>query len=352
MPLMRDFFLFLSRSQQLRGMAVGFGPARKMARRFVAGERLEEAIAAVQSLNGEGLLATVDHLGENVTSETEARDGTTEILDLLEALEADRLRSGVSVKLTQLGLDLSPALAVENLQRIVDRASQADRFVRIDMESSEYVQTTLDLFEELWAHNRNVGVVIQSYLHRSAKDVAQLVALGAPVRLVKGAYDEPPAVAYEEIADTDANYVRLMEQLFGQEARTNGLYPAIATHDEALIDWAKEHTRRERIAPDQFEFQMLYGIRPALQRQLAAEGYRWRPKATVYEPTCPMASSGTPTLCGVWPSARPTSCSYCGICCDHKPGATQTRLLSRPLHLSDPRLDNHVHLGYSISTCK
>jgi proline dehydrogenase len=247
-----------------------------MARRFVAGERLEEAIAAVQSLNGEGLLATVDHLGENVTSETEARDGTTEILDLLDALEVQGLRSGVSVKLTQLGLDLSPSLAIENLLRIVDRASQADRFVRIDMESSDYVQTTLDLFEELWTRYRNVGVVIQSYLYRSADDVARLVDLGVSVRLVKGAYDEPPEVAYEGIADTDASYVRLMKQLFGKEAGANGVYPAIATHDEALIDWAKEHTRQEDISPDHFEFQMLYGIRPALQRQLAADGYRVR----------------------------------------------------------------------------
>jgi proline dehydrogenase len=276
MPLMRDFFLFLSRSRQLRGMAVGFGPARKMARRFVAGERLEEAVAAVQYLNGEGLLATVDHLGENITGETEARDGTTEILDLLDAIETEGLRSGVSVKLTQLGLDLSPALAVENLQRIVGRASEAGRFVRIDMESSDYVQPTLDLFEEMWARYRNVGVVIQSYLYRSADDVARLVDLGASVRLVKGAYDEPPQVAYEDMADTDANFIRLLEQLFGEKARANGVYPAIATHDEALIDWVREHVRREGTSPDHFEFQMLYGIRPGLQRQLAADGYRVR----------------------------------------------------------------------------
>jgi proline dehydrogenase len=273
---MRNLFLALSRSQRLRAVAVGFGPARKMSRRFVAGERLEEAIAAVQSLNGEGLLATVDHLGENVTSETEARDGTTEIVDLLDALEAEGLRSGVSVKLTQLGLDLSPALAAENLRRIVDRASQAERFVRIDMESSDYVQTTLDLFEELWTRYRNLGVVIQSYLFRSADDVARLVELGASVRLVKGAYDEPPEVAYEDMADTDASFVRVMEQLFGKEARANGVYPAIATHDETLIDWAKDHTRQEGISPDHFEFQMLYGIRPALQHRLAADGYRVR----------------------------------------------------------------------------
>jgi proline dehydrogenase len=273
---MRDFFLALSRSERLRSMMVHFGPARAVARRFVAGERLEEAIAAVQALNEQGLLATLDHLGENITSETEARDATTEVLDLLEAIEAGDIQSGVSVKLTQLGLDLHPALAAENLERIVARAAQAGRFVRIDMESYDYVQPTLDLFEELWGRYKNVGVVIQSYLYRSADDVARLVRLGASVRLVKGAYDEPPEVAYPDKGDTDANFVRLLEQLFNDQARANGVFPAIATHDEALIDWTKAHARRLGIPPDRFEFQMLYGIRSALQRRLVAEGYQVR----------------------------------------------------------------------------
>jgi proline dehydrogenase len=272
----RDFFLVLSHSQRLRRTMVHFGPARAMARRFVAGEKLEEAIAAVQGLNQQGLLATLDHLGENVTSETEARDATTEVLDLLEAIDASGARSGVSIKLTQMGLDLSPALAIDNLERIVSRAAQANRFVRIDMEGFDYVQPTLDLFEELWARHKNVGAVIQSYLYRSADDVARLVELGASVRLVKGAYDEPPEVAYPDKADTDANYIRLMEQLFSERARANGVFPAIATHDSRLIEWAKEHTRRQEIPPEGFEFQMLYGIRPGLQRQLIAEGYRVR----------------------------------------------------------------------------
>jgi proline dehydrogenase len=276
MPLMRDFFLALSRSQGLREMTVRLGPARKMARRFVAGEMLDEATAAVQNLNGQGLLATLDHLGENITSETEARDATNEILDLLEAIEASGVQSGVSVKLTQLGLDLHPLLAIDNLQRIAARAAQAGRFVRIDMESSDYVQPTLDLFEGLWDRYRNVGVVIQSYLYRSADDVARLVRMGASVRLVKGAYDEPPDVAYADKAGADASFVRLMEQLFGDQARANGVFPAIATHDTQLIDWAVEHTRRQGIPQDRFEFQMLYGIRTGLQRQLAADGYRVR----------------------------------------------------------------------------
>lgn len=276
MKPMRRLFLALSESAGLRRIAVDFGPARAMARRFVAGEELPEAVGAVQELNRQDLLATVDHLGENVTSETEARDATNEILDLIQAIEANGLQAGVSVKLTQLGLDMGPWLAADNLQRILVRARDADRFVRIDMESSDYVQTTLDLFGELWEHHKNVGVVIQSYLFRSADDVARLIEMGASVRLVKGAYDEPPDVAYPDKSDTDANFVRLMEMLFSPEARANGVYPAIATHDTGLIEWAKEHASKQGIPKEQFEFQMLYGIRTALQRQLTTEGYRVR----------------------------------------------------------------------------
>lgn len=276
MPLMRDLFLALSRSRWLWEMMVQFGPARRMARRFVAGETLEEAIASAQTLNQQGLLATLAYLGENVTSETEARDATNEILNLLEAIEASGIQSGVSVKLTQLGLDLHPVLAVDNLQQITARAAEAGRFVRIDMESYDYVQPTLDLFEGLWDRYRNVGVVIQSYLYRSVDDVDRLVRMGASVRLVKGAYDEPPEVAYADKDDADASFVRLMEQLFSDQARANRVFPAIATHDSQLIDWALEHTRRQGIPKEQFEFQMLYGIRTGLQRGLAADGYRVR----------------------------------------------------------------------------
>ncbi|MEJ2209493.1 MAG: proline dehydrogenase family protein [Anaerolineae bacterium] len=276
MHLTRNFFLALSRSEAMQRLATGLPPMRAMVRRFVAGETLDEAVTAVRALNDEGLLATLDHLGENVTTETEARDSANEILDLVAAIEAEDLDSGVSVKLTQLGLDLGPWLATENLQRIVARAAEAGRFVRIDMESHEYVDATLDVFRGLWDRYRNLGVVIQSYLYRSDDDVARLVEMGASVRLVKGAYDEPPEVAYPDKADTDAAYIRQMERLFSPEARANGVVPAIATHDTRLIDWAKEHADREGIGRDEFEFQMLYGIRPGLQRQLAAEGYRVR----------------------------------------------------------------------------
>jgi len=280
MPITRSLLLALSRSARLRDSTARLRPARAVARRFVSGETLGEAIAAVQTLNRQGLLASLDHLGESVTGETEARDGTTEILKLLDAIHTGGARSGVSVKLTQLGLDLSPALATENLERIVAHAAEIGRFVRIDMENSEYVQPTLSLFDALWERYKNVGVVIQAYLYRSADDVARLIQLGASVRLVKGAYNEPPDVAYPLKADTDANYIRLMEQLFSPAAWASGVFPAIATHDTRLIDWAQDHIRQQGIPPDRFEFQMLYGIRPALQRRLAAAAYRVR----VYTP--------------------------------------------------------------------
>jgi proline dehydrogenase len=276
MPIARNLLLALSRSTRLRDSMIHVRPARAVARRFVAGETLSEAIAAVQTLNRHGLLASLDHLGESVADQTGARDATAEILDLLDAIQAGAVRSGVSVKLTQLGLSLSPALAADNLERIVAHAAEVGRFVRIDMENSEYVQPTLDLFEALWARHKNVGVVIQAYLYRSAEDVARLIRLGASVRLVKGAYNEPSAVAYPLKADTDANYLRLAEQLLSPAARASGVFPAIATHDTRLIDWTADYARQQGIPPDRFEFQMLYGIRPALQRRLAAAGHRVR----------------------------------------------------------------------------
>jgi proline dehydrogenase len=266
----------MARNERLRTWAVGLRLARAMSRRFVAGERLDEAVAVSRGLNEKGLLVTLDHLGENVTSETEARDATIEVLELLDAIESAGARSGVSIKLTQLGLDLSPSLAIENLERIAGHAAGVERFVRIDMESHGYVQITLEIYHELRRRYQNVGIVIQSYLCRSIDDIDRLVEAGASVRLVKGAYDEPAEVAHTDKKDTDAAYVRIMEQLFSDRAVSNGVFPAIATHDTALIRWAKEHTQLRKIPAERFEFQMLYGIRGDLQRQLVAEGYRVR----------------------------------------------------------------------------
>jgi proline dehydrogenase len=276
MSLLRTLFLSLSRSQRFKALASNFAPVRPVARRFVAGVTLDEAIAAVQALNRQGLLATLDHLGENVSTEAGAEEAANAVLDLLAAIQTSGVQSGVSVKLTQLGLDLGPVPAAGHLERIVMRAEQAGCFVRIDMEGSRYTQATLDLFQEMRQRHRNVGVVIQAYLRRSAADVARLVALGASVRLVKGAYDEPPDLAFPAKADTDANYIRLMGLLFSEEAQATGAFPAIGTHDAALIEWARDYAGRRGIPRDRFEFQMLYGIRPGLQRQLADEGYRVR----------------------------------------------------------------------------
>jgi proline dehydrogenase len=276
MSLMRSLLLALSRSERLRKTMIRFGPANSMARRFVAGETVDQAIATVLTINNQGLLATLDHLGENTSSELEARDATIKILELIDAINASGAQSGVSIKLSQLGLDLSHVLAAENLERIVVHAAKANRFVRVDMESFDYVQPTLDLVLKVREHYPNVGTVIQSYLYRSADDVSRLVASGTSIRLVKGAYNEPPEVAYPNKADTDANFVRLMEQLFGETAQKTGTYPAIATHDTKLIDRTKEHIHRHGISADRFEFQMLYGIRTGLQNQLISEGYRVR----------------------------------------------------------------------------
>jgi proline dehydrogenase len=276
MPLLRNALIALSRSQRIQRLVTGFAPARRMARRFVAGQTQCEAILAARALNDQNLFATLDHLGENVATVEEACAEGARVVRLVDAIEASGVRSGVSVKLTQLGLDVNPSLAAENLERIVARAAQASRFVWVDMEGSAYTQVTMDLFLALRPQYENVGIVIQSYLYRSADDVARLVEHGASVRLVKGAYNEPADVAFAAKSDTDANFIQLAEVLFGRQARAKGVYLALATHDSRLIMWAKEYARSQGVAQDQFEFQVLYGIRQGLQRQLASEGYRVR----------------------------------------------------------------------------
>jgi proline dehydrogenase len=256
---------------------------RGAARRFIAGERLEEALNVIRGLNAQGFFTTLDLLGEDVTTGTQAETSGAAYLGIVDALRApaaeperpDRQRNvgpdnNLSVKLTQLGLDVDAALCGRVLRRILDRA--APMFVRIDMENSAHTGATLRLFEELWTEGRrNVGVVIQAYLYRSAADVARLNALGARVRLVKGAYDEPPAVAYPRKQDVDRAFATLTETLL-----RDGTYPAVATHDGDLIDHARRTARAAGIAPDRFEFQMLYGIRRDLQARLHREGYRVR----------------------------------------------------------------------------
>jgi len=250
--------------------------ARRAARRFIAGETQEEALQVVRELNQRGLLATLDHLGENVTDAEEARAAAQEYLELLERIAELGLRSEVSLKLTQMGLDIDPELCRENVERIVAKAGELNNLVQIDMEGSEYTDRTLAIYEELRSRYDNVGVALQANLRRSERDLVRLIELGANVRLCKGAYREPASIAYQWKREVDRSYRRLMEMLLAPEARAKGAYAAIATHDERMIRYAKELVRRWGIGEDEFEFQMLYGIRRELQQRLADEGYRVR----------------------------------------------------------------------------
>jgi proline dehydrogenase len=239
----------------------------------VAGETLDTAAQAVRELNAARISASLDLLGESVTNEAEARAAADTAIQILERIAADRLDANVSMKLTQLGLDLDPGACAANARRVLERARSLDIFVRIDMESSAYTQRTLDLVEkELFpAFPKHVGIVVQSYLYRTTEDVLRLIGLGMRVRLCKGAYKEPPAVAFPAKADVDRAYAELMEKLL-----ENATYPAIATHDEALISRARRFVESRGIARDRFEFQMLYGVRRDLQEQLVRAGYRMR----------------------------------------------------------------------------
>lgn len=268
----KAFFHLLARSRSLKNLASRFGmrSSKSFARRFIAGETVEEAIAAARTIEAAGLLQTLDHLGESVGSLAEADAATRDYLRVIETIIRAGIGRNLSLKLTQLGLDVDRASAVDNLRRILDRAEGF--FVRLDMEGSQYTETTLAVFETIWQQNyRNVGVVLQADLHRSEQDVERINTIGARIRLVKGAYRESAAVAYPHKADVDAAYLKLMKRLLSE-----GTYPAIATHDEAMIDAARRYAAERRIAAERFEFQMLYGIRRDLQTSLAAQGYRVR----------------------------------------------------------------------------
>ena len=270
----KAFFHLLASSKTLKKIASRYGMRRpsSFARRFIAGERVEDAIAAARTLDTRKLLHTLDLLGESVTSLNGADAATHDYLSVIDAVVRAGVERNLSLKLTQLGLDVDTAMAVDNLRKILERAEPEGFFVRVDMENSPYIDETLEIFETLWRHGaRQIGLVLQSALRRSEDDLQRINALGARIRLVKGAYKEPKAVAYQHKADVDAAYVRMMKTLL-----TSGHYPAIATHDPVMIDLAKRHAREHGIGPDRFEFQMLYGIRRDLQTQLVNEGYRVR----------------------------------------------------------------------------
>jgi proline dehydrogenase len=270
----KAFFHLIARSSVLKKAASKYGLRKptSFARRFIAGESVEEAIEAGRALEARNLRLTLDLLGESVTSLETADAATRAYIHVVDAILTARIERNVSLKLTQLGLEIDTASAVDNLRKILERAEPAGFFVRLDMEGSTYTEVTLEIFETLWRHgHRRMGVVLQAALRRSELDLQRINALGAPIRLVKGAYQEPKAVAYQKKADVDAAYARLLKILL-----TDGHYPAIATHDPAMIDLARQWANDHQIAPNRFEFQMLYGVRRDLQTALAAAGYRVR----------------------------------------------------------------------------
>ncbi len=270
MPLRRTI-LYLAGHKSLRNWVETSPAARRLSARFVAGPALQDALAAVRRLHDEGITATLDYLGENVKTPTEAAACRDKYLSMLEALKAEGLEPNVSLKLTQFGLDLDESACEENVARLVCAAAGMGGFVRIDMESSAYTERTLGMVRRLHAKYPCCGTVIQAYLRRSAADIRVLEKERIRVRLCKGAYLEPAEVAFQDKTEVDANYLKLAKELLA-----TGEYPAIATHDERMIRAIERHAAASGMARDAFEFQMLHGIRRDLQRWLVAEGYRLR----------------------------------------------------------------------------
>lgn len=269
----RSALLYLSRQEGLKEFATRFAPFKKLTTRFIAGEDIDEAVVAIRELNARGCTASFDHLNESVTSTEETEAEVEEYLNVLARIDESGIDSNVSIKLTQLGLEIDPELTYRNARRVVAEAARLGNFVRIDMEGSTVTQATLDIFKRLRAEFglNEVGIVLQSYLYRTMDDARELLKIPARIRICKGAYNEPPEVAYPDKKDVDANYVRVMEMLLSSD-----VYHGIATHDPKMIDATIDFANREGIGKEAFEFQMLYGIRRDLQEQLAHDGYRMR----------------------------------------------------------------------------
>jgi len=284
-PVSKAVFHTLAGRPTLKRLASRYGmrDARSFARRFIAGETVGEAIAAARALQASGLAVTLDYLGESVSAIAAADAATRAYVALIEQMAAAGVERNLSLKLTQLGLTVDRATCVDNLRRILDSATTHQAFVRIDMEDATFTAVTLDIFETVWHQGyRDAGVVLQSYLYRSEEDARRMNTLGARVRLVKGAYNEGRAVAYQAKADVDASFSRIMRLLL-----LEGTYPAIATHDPMLIDEACAFARERAVDRDRFEFQMLYGIRRDLQREVLKQGFRLRlyvPYGTAWYP--------------------------------------------------------------------
>jgi proline dehydrogenase len=269
--MLKESMLYLAKQNAIREFTQHNSVARRVARRWVAGETLEEAIAVTRDLNQRRISVSLDHLGESTNDAREATAATDEYIGILERIKQEGADANISIKLTALGLDISENLARENLTRVMTAAQERAIFVRVDMEASDYTQRTVDLVIEYHKTYDNIGTVIQTALYRSPDDVDRLIAEGVRVRLVKGAYLEPPAIAYARKSDVDDAYLQIMRSLLDK-----GVYPAIATHDERIINAANQYATAHGIPRARFEFQMLYGIRRDLQERLARTGYNVR----------------------------------------------------------------------------
>ncbi len=275
--MLRRSLIALSHSSNARGFVTGFPPARRVARRFVAGETRAEALAVIRQLNQSGMVATVDYLGEHVTEREAATANVNEYLAVLDAIAGEQLQSGVSLKLSAMGLHVDPEFCYDNVRQVVARASQHDRFVRIDMEESSLVDITLGLYRRLRSEFDNVGTVIQAYLFRTKEDVEALIAEGyADLRLVKGAYDESAGIAWRERPAIQQELTELSKRLLAPDARACGARLALGSHDDvvynAMATWAAD----QDVRPDDWEIQFLYGIRREEQKRLAQNGHRMR----------------------------------------------------------------------------
>ena len=269
----RSALIWLSRKEGLKEFATRFGFFKKLTTRFVAGETIDDAITYIRQINAENCTASFDHLNESVGSDAEAEAEVNEYLNILAKITETQIRSNVSIKLTQFGLGLDPELAYRNARRVVEEARNRGNFVRVDMEDSNVTQVTIDIFKRLRAEFdlNDVGIVLQSYLRRTYADAQDLIKLPARIRICKGAYNEPPEVAFPDKKDVDANYVKVMQLLL-----SSGTYHGITTHDPKMIDATIDFVQREGVGKEKFEFQMLFGIRRDLQRQLARDGYNVR----------------------------------------------------------------------------
>lgn len=274
--MLQRFLFWLSKREDLKNFMMRFTFSQRIARRFVAGVELHEALDTIDHLNYDGFTTSIDLLGENVKDEEGTKKVVQDYLDILDEITEHDVDSNISIKLTQLGLAISKDLCMENVEAILEKAKENDNFVYFDMEESTYTQDTIDIYLTMRKKYKNVGVALQAMLYRSESDLERIIEVGGTVRIVKGAYKESKDIAYPKKKDVDNAFVKLMMRMFANDALEKGAYVALGTHDEHIITLAKLHTSQFGIPKDRFEFQMLYGIRHDLQRKLIEEGYQNR----------------------------------------------------------------------------